>query len=199
MDRYTDLDALLDHIWTYVVAGANDREHPFYTPTFVTALDRPTARTVVVREASRADRMLAFHTDRRAHKVGEIRGNKRVAWHHWNAETREQLRLVGTATVDTSGPFADALWAEASPRQRLLYVKPKSPNTPADAPTSGLADGVQALDDPTAEDVAAGRRFFAAVRTVIDEIAWLHLHPDGHYRARFRWQDDAWRSTWIVP
>ncbi len=199
MDRYTDLDALLDHVWTYVVAGARDRDHPFRTPTFVTALDRPNVRTVVLREASRADRMLAFHTDRRAHKVGEIRGTKRVAWHHWNAETRAQLRLFGTATVDTSGPFADTMWAEASPRQRLLYVKPKPPHTPADAPTSGLADSVQGLDDPAPDDVAAGRRFFAAVRTVIDEIAWLHLHPDGHYRARFRWHDDAWRSDWIVP
>lgn len=199
MARFSDLESLLNHIWTYVETGAHDRSHPFYTPTLATALAAPNLRTVVLRKASRADRMLAFHSDRRSQKIGEIRGNERIAWHHWNADTAEQLRLKGTATVHTDDGVADALWADATPRQRAIYVKPTAPNTPVDAPASGIAPNVQEADTPSQDDVRNGRRYFAAVRTVIDEITWLHLHPEGHYRARFRWTDSAWQGSWVIP
>jgi hypothetical protein len=49
--------------------------------------------------------------------------------------------------------------------------------------------------------VADGRPHFAVVRTVIDEIDWLHLHPEGHYRAHYRFEADQeqFAGTWIVP
>jgi len=49
--------------------------------------------------------------------------------------------------------------------------------------------------------VAEGRPYFAVIRTVIDEVDWLHLHPEGHYRAQFQFHPDADRfeGTWVVP
>jgi hypothetical protein len=203
MDRYTDLSALLDHIWSYVGAAAGDSSHPFRTPTFGTAgMDSPNMRTVVLRHADPDDRVLAFHTDRRTAKVAEIRANRRVAWHGWDASRSEQLRLHGRATVHTGDEVADALWEAGTPQELHLYMRPATPGTPLDNPGDGLADVVKSdFEDLTMEDVAPGRRYFAAVRTVIDEIHWLHLHPEGHYRARFRYDpsQDGFEGDWLVP
>ena len=53
--------------------------------------------------------------------------------------------------------------------------------------------------DLTREDVADGRSRFAVVRAVVERIDWLHTHPEGHYRALFEWNDDAFDGNWVVP
>lgn len=201
MDRIPDLDALLDHIWTYVSEAETDSHHPFRTPAFGTAgIEPPNVRTVILRHVESADRTLAFHSDRRSGKIGQIRANDRIAWHCWDPESSQQLILYGSATVHTSDGWADRLWDAASPEELQLYMRPKTPGTPVDEPSDGLDERVTS-GDLTREDVAPGRKYFAAIRTVIDEISFLHLHPDGHYRARFRYDDGAgdWEGDWVVP
>jgi pyridoxine/pyridoxamine 5'-phosphate oxidase len=203
MERFTDLDALIDHVWSYAGDAGSDSQHPFRTPAFGTAgIDPPNLRTVVIRHVDPADRVVAFHSDRRAGKIGEIRAHDRIAWHGWDPERSQQILLHGTASVHTSDAFADRLWEQGAPQELKLYVRPKTPGTPLDEPGDGLADSLKEADaegELTREDVAPGRRYFAAIRTVIDEVFFLHLHPDGHYRARFRHEDDGWDGEWIVP
>jgi hypothetical protein len=204
MDRLSDLDALIDFVWTTVTDGAGNPEHPFYTPTFVTRGQPlkdgyPNARTVVLRQADRDERMLLFHSDRRARKVEDIKTDPRIIWHHWNPDTSVQLRLKGRAAVHTSSDVAEALWADATPRQKMLYLKDEEPGAPVDTPRSGIPDEVEQAESLIDDDVEAGRAYFAAVRTVIDEITFLHLHPEGHYRARLVWTGNAWEGSWVIP
>jgi pyridoxine/pyridoxamine 5'-phosphate oxidase len=206
MASFSDLDALLDHVWATITGGAGNPERPFYTPTFVTRRrplaeedGHPNARTVVLRAADREARALLFHSDRRARKIDEIRADDRVAFHHWDAGAREQLRLKGRAAVHTSSEVAERLWADATPRQRMLYVKDTPPGTRVEAPRSGLPDAVEDADELAADDVAAGRAHFAAVRTVVSEITWLTLGEEGHARARFTWTGEAWEGAWVIP
>jgi hypothetical protein len=202
MERYDDLDALLDHIWTYVETAADDSSHPFRTPTFGTAgMDRPNLRTVVLRQADADARLLGFHSDRRTQKIGEIRANDTVMWHGWDPERSEQLRLQGTATIHTNDAFASRMWQQGTPQELWLYARPKTPGVPTDTPESGIKAGVEekAFEDLTREDIADGRPYFAAVRTIVEEIHWLHLHPEGHYRARFKWDGNAFDGTWVIP
>lgn len=190
VDRFSDLDTLLDHIWTYVADASTNAQHPFRTPTFGTVgTDAPRLRTVVLRTADREARMLGFHTDRRSQKIEQIRGTPRIVWQGWDPERSEQFRLRGTASIHTDDDVADALWTAASDEERRLYRRPTAPGTPTEAPEHGL------------DESAPGRPHFAAIRTVIDEINWLHLHPDGHYRAHFRYHSvqNDWDGQWIVP
>lgn len=190
MNRYTDLDALLDHVWTYVADAATDSQHPFRTPTFGTVSgDAPRVRTVVLRTADREARTLGFHTDRRSQKIEQIRSSPRVVWQGWDRERSQQFRLRGTASIHTDDDVADALWTAASDDERRLYRRPTAPGTPVEAPGHGL------------DETAPGRPHFAVIRTVIDEIHWLHLHPGGHYRAHFHYHTvhDAWDGQWVVP
>jgi hypothetical protein len=201
MERYTNLDTVLDRVWRRLERAADDSGAAFRTPAFGTVQgNRPHLRTVVLRVAARAERRLAFHTDRRSQKVEDIRASARVAWHVWDADTSEQVRLCGTATVHTDDAVADALWADQDPRSLDVYVRPAPPGTPIDHPDEGI-DPADAGEAVTRDDVASGRSHFAVVRTAIDDIDWLHLHPEGHYRARFEYDADAeaFDGTWIVP
>ena len=201
MDRLTSLDEVHERVWERLSAAAEEPGHPLRLLTFGTVDDdTPQLRTVVLRETAPSARRLAFHCDRRSKKVTQIEANDRVAWLGWDPETGEQVRLHGTATVHREDKVADAMWAAESPRSLDVYMRSGTPGTPLDAPDDLLPATV--TDEPVTEaDVEEGRQHFAVVRTVIDEIEWLHLHPEGHYRARFSvdTDGDAVDGTWIVP
>ncbi|WP_263786413.1 pyridoxamine 5'-phosphate oxidase family protein [Salinibacter grassmerensis] len=197
--RYTDLDAVHTHVWDDLEMAAEDPGHPYRQLTFGTVHEKtPDLRTVVLRAAGADTRELQFHSDRRSRKVEALRENDQIAWHAWDTESLEQIRLHGTATVHTDDEVATALWESQSPGSLSVYPRPTAPGTSIDAPEDKLRP--EAKTDPiTEEDVASGRQYFAAIRTVIDRVEWLHLHPDGHYRARFEYTTDETEATWVVP
>lgn len=200
MDRLNSLDAVFERVWTRVEAAASDPGHPFRTPTVGTMnSERPALRTVVLRSAEREPQRVAFHTDRHSQKVEDIRQHPRVAWHWWDPEAREQVRLRGTTTIHTDDAVADAMWSREDPASLAVHVRDVASGTPMDAPDDGLGASVQS-EPISREDVAPGREHFAVVRTVVDFVDWLHLHPDGHYRAQFRCPPD-WTidGSWVAP
>ncbi|MFB6272333.1 MAG: pyridoxamine 5'-phosphate oxidase family protein [Salinibacter sp.] len=201
MPRYTNLDAVLNHVWDELETAAETSEHPYRYLTFGTVHEQaPDLRTVVLRRAVEEDRCLQFHTDRRSRKVEALRQNDRVAWHGWDAETRQQIRLYGTGSVHLDDPVAMDLWESQAPASLAVYVRPPAPGTSLDEAGDGLRPA--ATSEPiTEDDVAEGKQYFAAVRTVIHRIEWLHLHPDGHCRAQFEYNpaEEAFAGTWVVP
>ncbi len=201
LPRYEDLDAVRELVWERLEAAAQEPGHPYRTLTFGTVQEEaPDLRTVVLRTVAPEDRRLQFHTDRRSGKVEALRANNRIAWHGWDPETRQQIRLYGTGTVHLDDEVAMALWESQSPASLTVYVRPPSPGTPLEVPEDGLRPVVKS-ESVTDDDVAEGRQHFAAVRTVIDEVEWLHLHPEGHYRARFKYQPEkeTFEGSWVVP
>ena len=197
--RYTDLDTVHAHVWDALEAAAENPGHPYRQLTFGTVhQETPDLRTVVLRTADADAHELQFHSDRRSRKVEALRENDRIAWHAWDAESLEQIRLYGTATVHLDDDVATALWESQSPGSLSVYPRPTAPGTPIDEPEDKLRPAVKS-DPITEDDVASGRQYFAAIRTMIDRVEWLHLHPDGHYRARFEYGTDGREASWIVP
>jgi len=201
MKRITALDEVQERVWRRLVEAAEQPGDPLRLLTFGTVKDdSPRLRTVVLRETDPSARRLAFHCDSRSEKVSHIEANAQVAWLGWDPETGEQVRLQGEATVHREDGVADAMWAAESPQSLDVYVQSGTPGASLDAPDDLRPEAVK--DDPvTQADVEEGRSHFAVVRTVINEIEWLHLHPDGHYRARFAYDVDAetFDGTWMVP
>lgn len=197
--RYTDLDTVHARVWDDIETAAQDPGHPYRQLTFGTVYEEtPDLRTVVLRAADADARVLQFHSDRRSRKVEALHDNDRIAWHVWDPDSLEQVRLYGSATVHLDDEVADSLWDAQSPGSLSVYPRPTAPGTPIDAPDDGLRPAVKS-DPITEEDVASGRQYFAAIRTTIDRLEWLHLHPDGHYRARFEYASDGVEGTWVVP
>ena len=199
MKRYEDLEQLLAHIWSMVQQGAEQPDHPYHAPAFATVgKDAPSVRTVILRAVDPQARTLVFHSDRRAQKIGEIKRHSRVTWLLWDASTKEQLRLRGEASIHLDDHLAAQIWYGSHPKSLKLYVKPTSPDTQIDKPRSGVTEVETAkLDDH--KQVEAGRKNFAAICTRIDEVDFLHLHPEGNYRARFTWNSGGVTSAWIIP
>lgn len=189
MERFDALDALLDHIWTYAQAAVRERDNALTTPTLATA--GPGARTVALRQMNRRERTLVFHTDARSQKVEQLEDEPYAIWLGWDAQLSQQFHLSGRTTVHRDDALADQLW-ESEPEENLgFYYKSAPPGSHIDAPSSGI-------DTDTISDEIA-RTHFVAVRTVVERIDWLHLHPRGEYRARFVWNANAFDHTWVTP
>ncbi len=189
MKRFQSLDAVLEHIRIYLHDAVDDRQKAFTTP--VVATDGPAARTVALRDVNIDDRTLLFHTDVRSAKIDELRDTPSAMWVAWEPEISQQFQFSGSTSIHTDGDIADRVWQLQSTDNRAFYYKDAVPGEPIDRPASCI--DVDAISDDEA------RSNFAVVRTVIDQITWLHLHPDGEYRARFHWDGDRFTGDWIVP
>lgn len=197
MERFDDLDRLLDHIWDYMADGVESGPrggHPFATPTVGTR--GPDLRTITARHVERTARRLIFHSDARAAKIKEIRRDPAVAWHCWDAERQQHLVLQGQASVHTDDAVADHWWEHEPPPALRRYTRSAAPGTPIEHTAPGSAGKAE---EPPPADAEDGRTHFAVVRTVVERIDWLHTHPDGHYRAHFQWNGKLFRSTWVTP
>ena len=189
MERFEELSALLDHIWTYVESAVDTRDKAFATPAFATM--GPEVRSVALRRVDRSQRELSFHTDRRSKKIGDLRAHPEAVWHAWEPEISQQFRLAGRSYVHRDDTLADQMWEGLPEDQRTFYFKASPPGTSTDKPESGI-DREEVSED-------AARSNFVVVRTEIEQILWLHLHPQGDYRARFDWRGEHFEGSWIIP
>ncbi|MBW4647932.1 MAG: pyridoxamine 5'-phosphate oxidase family protein [Kastovskya adunca ATA6-11-RM4] len=200
MERFSQLNQLLAHIWSEVEQGGREPGHPYNTPTFGTVSSRGASlRTVVLRRVDAKARSLLFHSDCRAQKIKEIQHQNRVTWHFWDSNSKQQLRLMGEADLHFDDELANEVWQSSHPKSLKIYVKPTAPNTKVDQPRSGLSEQVESVRLSELAQVASGRENFAVVRTLIDEIDFLHLHPEGNYRASFVWTPQGVESSWMIP
>ena len=189
-----DLAAILDDIWSRLVAGQNDRAHPFYLPAVAIAgVDgAPTVRTVVLRQVDRGARLLAFQTDFRSPKCAAIRANPAVVLLFYDGVSRIQVRAKTIATLHHDDDIARAAWLAVSERNQMNYRSPYPPGTV-----------IPAVDcSPTHSNelrIEAGRENFAVVHCAVIEFDWLMLHPQGHRRIRFKFSGGAVTNEWLVP
>lgn len=167
---------LLDRVWSHLTRGVADRRHPARHPVLATmGPDGPEARILVLRAASRAERVLELHTDALSPKVAQMAAEPRVALHVWVPKDRLQIRMRARAEV---GPGDPALFASLPEAARANYG--------GAAPGSALGDG-GAGGDPAR---------FALIRCTLLEIDALEL-SDPHRRALFAAPD--WQGRWIAP
>ncbi len=197
-----DLSLSLHEAWHLLQSGAGDRHSPLHTPAVATVTGDGIAsqRIMVLRSVDQAKRQLRFNTDVRGSKVADIRRNGTVSILGYHPEAKVQLRLSGTAVVQSEGPVADAAWQQATLYGQRCYLADPGPGTPAGSPTSGLDPDIEGVK-PTPEQVRPARANFAILLVDVQTIEWLYLAHTGHRRARFDWNEAAheWNSTWLVP
>ncbi|MBT8365152.1 MAG: pyridoxamine 5'-phosphate oxidase family protein [Deltaproteobacteria bacterium] len=193
------LDVILDKIWLMLEQGATHSEDPFHWPILgTTAKEGCSLRTVILRQVNASDRILVCHTDARSAKVQEIINYSPTSWLFFHPQKKIQVRISGHATLHAHDPYADRQWADTSITSRLNYCTSQPPGTPIDKPSSGLPDFL--LDKiPTLLETEMGRKHFMAIAVHIYSIDWLILKVTGNQRARFEWDEDRLRATWLVP
>jgi hypothetical protein len=197
--KWDTLDGILNEVWTMLKRGVTHFNDPFHWPVLgTTGKDGCSLRTVILRQLILPDRILVCHTDARATKAQEIRNSNKVSWLFYHPGKKVQLRISGQAKLHMDDQFADDQWAATKITSRLDYSATHPPGTPVDKPSSGLPDFLL-KKIPTLLESERSRKNFMAISCGIDCIDWLMLGALGHRRARFDWDENRLRATWLIP
>lgn len=185
-----------DRLWSCLESGVGTQRSPF-TMVQAATLGRdgaPKVRTIVLRQVSRADRLLAFHTDARSEKVAELRRDPRIAVVANDLDALVQIRAEGVASICDDEALRRAIWQSSRPHTLLLYRAPLRPGTSIESPEE--AHVTPSPGDTPTDD---GYRNFCLVHVTVTRIDWLELARAGHRRAIFDVNDDGYEGRWIAP
>ncbi len=192
---YDDLTISFDHAWQQLQQAVTDRAHGFHIIQIatLTADDRPSIRSVVLRDVDCAEHIFRFHTDRCSHKVAELRRRDTVAAHAYDPSLNLQLRLWGNTRLHEDDAVAEQGWQHAAEMSRVCYrIQPAS--------GSSLPDPWSILHAvPDKEHGDPGRDRFMVVTVAVDCLEWLYLAHTGHRRARWQRRAGGWQGEWLVP
>ncbi|MBR8332803.1 pyridoxamine 5'-phosphate oxidase family protein [Burkholderia ambifaria] len=185
-----------DRLWSCLESGVGTQRSPFTMVQAATlGLDgAPKVRTIVLRQVSRADRLLAFHTDARSEKVAELRRDPRIAVVANDLDALVQIRAEGVASICDDEAQRRAIWQSSRPHTLLLYRAPLRPGTPVESPEE--AHATPSPGDAPTDD---GYRNFCLVHVTVTRIDWLELARAGHRRAIFDVNDNGYAGRWIAP
>ncbi|MCR4466163.1 pyridoxamine 5'-phosphate oxidase family protein [Burkholderia sp. SCN-KJ] len=196
--RSESLTETYDRLWSCLESGVGAQRSPFTMLQAATlGLDgAPKVRTIVLRQVSRADRLLSFHTDARSEKVAELRRDARIAIVANDLDSLVQIRAEGVASICDDEAQRRAVWQSSRPHTLLLYRAPRRPGTPIESPeeahvAAGATTGTAAIDD--------GYRNFCLLHVTVTRLDWLELARSGHRRAVFDVNDDGYEGRWVAP
>jgi pyridoxine/pyridoxamine 5'-phosphate oxidase len=188
------LDDVFKSVWEDLMRGAERRAHPFHLGVLATSGGAGSSlRTVVLRDVSREQRALMCHTDRRSEKLTEVREDDRVAWLFYDAESKVQLRLSGTAAVHIDDEVAKLRWKRTNVPARRCYLTTHAPGEALPCPGAQLPAHLNKWAPKVAES-EDGFPHFAVIARQIVHIDWLRLTAGGHERAQFSWAGNDWQS-----
>ena len=195
------LNDVLDSIWQRWTRGKADRRSPLHTPVVgsVDCYGATQQRIMVLRGVDRLSRTMRFHTDRRSSKALQIGDGAPLSVLGYDATAKIQMRISGTAHIETVGPTADTAWASSTPSSRRIYLVTPGPGTAVEAPRSGLPKDMEHRV-PSLEESESGRGNFAVLVVTIHHIEWLYLASEGHQRAAFSCGGEGiWSGKWLIP
>lgn len=201
MERFNQLDDVLRSCWNLLFRATVQRNSPFRTPVLTTIADaQPNARTVVMRSVDTAERQLLCYTDMRSAKVKELKANSIVCWVFWDESRKIQIRATGKTKLHNQDELAQAKWKDIPVRNRKDYATRAAPGTPQSKSKDYLPEywNEESLALEKTEDFFEN---FVVIVCEVTQLDWLHLHREGHQRAKFNWNENTskWDKTWLVP
>jgi pyridoxamine 5'-phosphate oxidase len=195
------LESLLSDCWARLRAGADDKAHPFHIMTLASSgLDgRARARSVILRAADPAGRLLSFYSDRRSPKMAEVERDPRVALLFYDPAEGLQIRLEGLAGEVREEERVEEAWRSASRYSRRVYLQEEAPGAETDRPTSGLPPALEG-EEPSEEALLPARENFSLLQVRVLKLDWLKISGEGQRRALWRWnEEERPEAGWIVP
>lgn len=173
------------------LAEATTRRTPYTLAALATvaADGSPRLRSVILRDCDPVAGSVAFATDARSAKVGEIRDDPRVALTVYDDGTGVQVRLEGRAGVVADPAERRRRWDALGAHTRRGYGSPVAPGTP-------LGPGAPPAE-PDDEDAWFGRVAWVEVR--VDRVDRLDVSADPHDRAVFVRTAAGWTGGPVAP
>jgi len=189
-----DLKMFETEAWAALAAAATDDPQAgfrYLTLCTADALQRPQARTVVLRQYADDCRTLTFHTDVRSPKWQEMAANPQVTVLGYCHQRRLQLRMAGRAECYAAGSdIARSAWRELSQHTRQTYTG----GPPGEA-------RITADETPGTNAVEAGESRFGVVMVRVSVLDACQLQRNNNRRALFRYSPDGELQgcEWLNP
>lgn len=183
-----------------LVRAAVDKHSPLRNVYLATvgADGQPRQRTVVLRRYRNDDgARFTFYTDVRSDKMTDLRAHPRVSLLLWHPKKRLQIRAAGVLTWENQTARTREHWEALHVWGRKSYATERPPGTPLAAPSDNLPDLWR--EKPPVEATEYAYPNFTLLDVRASELELLELDRDAHRRAVWRWENDAWRGTWVVP
>lgn len=207
-----------EKLWQTLAAASQDTKHPWNILSLATcdAAGSPQLRSIILRELDCKQCIVSLFTDRRSHKVKEINHSPKVALLFWNSQTREQLRLSGTARIDQDPQRLDACWQSVTEQSRINYATVSPPGAVC-RPASNAEFNRELNVDPdfdlnvdlnsesnaehyAAIDLSQARQNFAVIDVSVSKMDYLRLGRNGHVRQGFDLSPEGeWLMNHLTP
>lgn len=199
MKLHETLVTLQHDCWNLLYRAAVQRRHKLHTPAITTGSGSSfDTRTVVLRHTDVAKRQLTCYTDKRSAKMKDLEINPQIVWHFYDNGQQVQIKARGKAIVHHKNEWTKIIWQEIPPRNRKDYCALKPSGAVIEHPQDATP-AVFLTGEPDAVHTEYGYDNFVVIDTIIEEIDWLHLHREGHQRARLVWNGEDWEKNWLVP
>ena len=145
----------------------------------------------MLRHASRELNSIRFHTDRRSHKITQLKLDPRCSMLAYDPDAKMQLRMQGKASLHFEDDVAEAAWSGSRPSSLACYAQPVAASTILAAPQEAAIE--------SAPDPGFARGNFCAVVITLERFEWVYLHHAGHRRAHWHRDGQVWSGNWLAP
>ena len=197
IDDQIEYQGINQAAWKRLSDAADDQTHPMRLLTVATRDEHgwPDARILVLRGADRTLHCLWFYTDARSAKAAQLDKCPHACAIGYDPRDGVQLRVRGNVKLHRDSELAERHWEQVEFHVRNAYAVPLKPGQPLMRPDPRMR---MHRDQLAADDRAEGRRNFAVIELIIDEIEWLQVSDVEDRRAVIR-AADGWRVTPLAP
>ncbi len=194
----SSLPDILDHVWGLLVRGGADKKHQLHYPALATLGEQGIQqRTVVLRKALKPERQLISYSDQRTQKIADLRRQLEGGWLFYDHGSKEQIRARSIITLHHKDQTARGHWDAMPPGARGDYLGPVAPGTLSETYIDNLPPDFK--ENATVENTQEGFGNFVVLVSEVITLDYLKLRREGHLRAQFHWQEDAWQGSWVAP
>ena len=185
---YNEISDILEKIWLCLENGCHDRKSPYHTFAIATiANDRPSNRTVVLRDYNKKEKSISFNTNYASTKIADIKKNSYVEGLFYDKEDKVQIRISGIARIDNMNDACISKWSQMSSQSKECYFQNIDPGMEVEKP-----DSVKTIYEADLSDK------FTVITIKINNIDWLYLSSKGHRRAKFSTSNN-FKGCWVAP
>lgn len=188
-----------NHVWQVLTAATNDRQHAlrYLTLATVTPENKPRARLLVLRDVQTEPRQIIFHTDIRSDKWRELCFNPSSSVIGFDPQSETQIRFEGNSQLfDAEAAINRTAWDGLS-----VWVQNTYCGGPPGESVSKEEMDLEAINQPTSEQLAQGRHRFGVIIFTPTKLDWFKLQRSNNKRAVFEYplEGENPSAKWINP
>ena len=179
-------DKIFEKITQELKKGVFKKGHYFKYFTLATlGVDKfARLRLVALRNVSE-DLKLTFFTDKRSKKMLHIKENNRVSLLFYDHKKLIQLRIEGSARINTDQFQIQKSWEQVGAEARKDYITKEAPGS--------------TLKDPGSLEFLKEGDYFSIVEVDPFRIEYLRLRKNGHTKIKYFKKGNDWASEYLVP